>query len=161
MDISTITAAIGAASAAVGLVDKIADQVKRFLCDQPETGVPDVHRQHIEGSGSEIVAQSPVQGTQTITADDFKKLPPDQLKHISVLEKSMQNYYDLWAAVYPQRNASADPIVNAKVNQQLKQIVSDMSDDFNGILSFLESCGLRLDDHYMAIRQLVSQAKQS
>jgi len=78
----------------------------------------------------------------------LQKLPEPMLKHIMVLEKSMQNHYDLWAAVYPQRNASPDPIVNAKVDQQLKSIVSAMKDDLIGILSFLQSCGIHLDDHY-------------
>lgn len=159
IDIPTITAAIGAASAAVGLIDKMADQLESFLTGRQQPSVPNEHRMKIEAVGTDIVAREHGHVLKTITAKDLAKLPSEQLRHISVLEKSMENHYELWAAVYPQRNASVDPIVNAKVNQQLKQIVSNMSDDLDGILSFLESCGMYLDDHYLNIRHLVTHAK--
>ena len=159
MDIATITAAISAAAAGVGLIDKIADQLERFLTDKPDPAVPEEHRLRIEGSDSEIVARSHGQVVQRIAAEDLERLPEQQLRHITVLEKSMENHYALWVAVYPQRNASPDPVVNAKVEQQLKGIVSDMADDLNGILSFLESCGLYLDDHYLHIRHLVTRVE--
>lgn len=160
IDIPTITAAIGAATAAVGLIDKIADQLESFLTGNSQPATPEEFKQKIEASGSEIVAKNNHgQIVQRITADDLAKLPPSQLQYISVLAKAMENHFAIWAAVYPQRKASVDDVVNAKVNQQLKQIVSDMSDDLNGILSFLEFCGMYLDDHYVHIRHLVNQAK--
>jgi len=159
VDIAAITAAISATTAAIGLIDKIAGQVRLFLTGKPEPSILKEHRQKIEASGSEIVAKDHGKVVQTITANDLAMLPPNQLRHISVLEESMENHYALWAAVYPQRNASTDLLSNAKVDQQLKQIVSNMSDDLNGILSFLESCGMYLDDHYLDFRDLVSKAK--
>lgn len=157
MDPGTITAAIGAASAAVGLIDKIADQVERFLTDKPDPEIPKEHRMKIEARGSELVAREHGE-EQVITADDFAKLPEEDLEYIKVLEVSMKNHFTLWSKVYPQRNVSADPLVNAKVDQQLQGLVSEMRDDLNGVLKFLESLGLSLDDHYMRIRHLVDQS---
>ena len=40
VDIATITAAIGAATLAVGLIDKISDQVTRFITNETELNRP-------------------------------------------------------------------------------------------------------------------------
>ncbi len=158
VDLTTISAAIAAAASAVGLFDKIADQVERVLTNRSEPSVPKEHRMQVQGTGTEIVSKSYGQVIQTITAQDLAKLPEAQLQHITVLEKSMQNHYEVWAQVYPQLALMADPVSQARVNQQLKGIVVGMKGDLDGILSFLESCGLHLDDHYMHIRHLVNQA---
>jgi hypothetical protein len=47
--------------------------------------------------------------------------------------------------------------LNALCPQQLGQVVKDMKMDLEGILGFIESCGMYLDDHYQHIRHLVSQ----
>jgi hypothetical protein len=152
-----IPAVINAIASGIGLIDKIYDQVVGFLSREKRPAVPEEHKLKIEERDSEVVASYHGQVVKTITAADLQRLPEPMLRHIMVLEKSMQNHYDLWAAVYPQRDASPDPLVNAKVDQQLKGIVSAMKDDLFGILSFLESCGIRLDDHYVHIRHLVGQ----
>ena len=151
----SIPAVISAVISGIGLIDKISDQLEEFLEGRKKPAVPKKHRLKIEGSDSEIVARSHGQVVQRIAAEDLKNLPEPLLRHVMVLEKAMQSHYDLWAAVYPQRKASPDPLVNARVDQQLKSIVSDMKDELTGILSFLESCGLGLDDHYLNVRHLV------
>jgi hypothetical protein len=55
IDIATINATIGAATSAIGLFDKIADQIERFVTKQPEPNVPKEHRRKIEKSGNDIV----------------------------------------------------------------------------------------------------------
>lgn len=157
VDIATITAAISAATSAVGLFDKMADQIERFITKKPEPGVPKEHRLKIERSGTDIVASSHGQVVQRITAQDLEKLPASQLKHINVLEQSMENHYAVWSQVYPQLALMDSPIQKAKVEQQLRGIVGGMKGDLEGILSFLESCGVHLDDHYMHVRHLVAQ----
>jgi hypothetical protein len=157
VDIVTITAALAAAASAVGLFDKIADQVERFITKQPELSVPPEHRMKIEGLGDKIVASVHGQQVWTITGADLEKLPAEQLRHITVFEKSMQNHYSVWESVYPQLAILDSPVQKARVEQQLGQVVKDMKQDLEGILSFIESCGMYLDDHYMQIRHLVSQ----
>jgi len=156
VDIATVTAAISAATGAVGLFDKIADQVQRFITKQPAPDVPREHRMRIEESGGDIVSRTRGGAElQRITAGDLQRLPEAQLRHITVLEKSMENHYRIWEKVYPDLATLDSPVQKARIEQQLEGIVRNMGKDLDGILSFLESCGLHLDDHYMHIRHLV------
>jgi len=156
MDPVTITAAITAASAGVDLINKIADKVIPFITgSQP---LNKEHRMSIEGDGDKIVAKEHGREVKVITGEDLKNLPIDMLEHIQVYEKAARNNYELWKAVYPQRNASTDPIVNAKVDQQLRGIVANMKNDLDGILRFLENAGIQLDDHYAKFRDAIQQS---
>ena len=156
IDLATITAAIAAATSAVGLIDKIGDQIDRFINRQPEPDVPVEHSYKIEKEGDAIVSNLGGQRKQKITAQDLQNLPLGTLKHIQVLEKSMNNHYNIWAAVYPTLALTVDPIAKAKIEQQLRDIIADMKGDLEAILDFLEKdCRLELDDHYLGIRNLV------
>src|SRR5690349_11256565 len=103
-------AAITAATSAVGLVDKIWDEVERFTSKHSETDIPREHRQKIQKEGDAIVSRIHGQIYQTITAQDLEKLPDATLRHIKVLEQSMENHYAVWASVYPQIALAIDPI---------------------------------------------------
>ena len=152
---TNIPAVASAIGNGIELVDKLYDQVTSFISKrkvQKSSG----HSLTIKSNGSGISAIEHGKVVKTITGTDLEKLPDAERKHILVYEKSLQNHYDLWAQVYPYRDASADPIVNAKVNQQLKEIIIAMKGDLNGILGFLESMGIYLDDHYLMFRDLVS-----
>jgi hypothetical protein len=158
IDIATVTTAIGAASSAVALIDKIYDQVDRFLTGRPDPVIPKEHRQKIEKEGDTLVSKKPDGSVcQRITADDMKKLPESSLRHIKVLEQSMENHYSIWARVYSQLPLAVDPIKKAQTEQQLHGIINDMKSDLDGILQFLLDSGMHLDDHYMHIRSLVKQ----
>lgn len=151
-----IAAVVSAATSAMSLFDKIADQVERFLTKSPKPAVPKEHRMIIVKEGDSIVSREHGQVVGAITGEDLKKLPEFKARHIAVLEKSMERHYSIWESVYPQLALIDSPIQKAKVERQLEGIIRDMKGDLEGILSFLESCGLRLDDHYMHIRHLVS-----
>ena len=155
-DLATVTAAIGAATSGVGLIDKIWDQIDRFLEGRSATSLPKEHRQKIEREGDAIVSKKP-DGTvcQRITAEDLKSLPESTLRHVKVLEQSMENHYSIWATVYPQLALATDLITKAQNEQRLKSIIVDMKSDFDGILQFLLDSGLHLDDHYMHIRNVI------
>jgi hypothetical protein len=152
------TSAISAVASAVGLIDKIADQIDRFMTNSPKPAVPKEHRLKIEKEGDAIVSKSHGQELQRLTAQDLQRLPEATLRHIKVLEQAMENHYSIWAAVYPQLPLASDPIAKAKTEQQLKGIVAGMKNDLDGVLRFLEDSGLHLDDHYMHIRAVVSSA---
>lgn len=156
VDIATVTAALAAASSAIGLFDKIADQVERFITKEPEPSTPPEHRMKIEGSGDKIVATDHSREVWVITGADLEKLPAEQLRHITVYENSMQKHYGVWASVYPTLATLDSPVQKARVEQQLGQVIKDMKKDLEGILGFIESSGMYLDDHYMHIRDLVS-----
>lgn len=158
VDLATITAAISAAASGVGLIDKIADQIDRFMTKTPEPAVPNEHRLKIEKEGDAIVSKYDGQELKRITAQDLQKLSEATLRHIKVFEQSMENHYSIWAAAYPQLALAVDPIAKAKTEQQLRGIVAGMKGDLEGILRFLEDSGLHLDDHYMHIRDVVRSA---
>ncbi len=158
VDLATITTAIAAATSGVGLIDKIADQVDRFLTKRPEPAVPKEHRMQITKEGDAIVSKYHGQEYQRITAQDLQKLPEATLRHVKVLEQSMENHYSIWASVYPQLAIAVDPIAKARTEQQLKAVIVGMKGELDGILSFLEQAGLHLDDHYIHVRDVVRSA---
>jgi hypothetical protein len=158
MDPATITAAISAATGAIGLFDKIADQIERFLTKKPAPDVPKEHRLMFERSGDSIVAKSRGNVLKTITADDLQKLPESQLRHIKVFEQAMENHYSIWESVYPKLSLEVDPIRKAQIEKQLQENIANMKNDLNGVCKFLEDCGFYLDDHYLHIKHLVNQA---
>jgi hypothetical protein len=154
-----MSAAIGAASAGIGLIDKLADQVSRFLNNPKAAPIgPREHQVKIEREGDAIVQKHNGVEYQRITASDLQKLPEADLRHIKVLEQSMENHYAIWAQVYPQLELSVDEIAKAKTRLQLKGIVVAMKEDLVGILDFLAQAGLDLDDHYVHIRAIVKDA---
>jgi len=155
VDFETITAAIGAATAGIKLIDKIGDQVTRFLNNKEAPTVPVEHGVKIEREGDAIVQKEHGVEYQRITASDLQKLPKGDLRHIKVLEQSMENHYAIWASVYPQLALETNPIAKEKINLQLKTIIAAMKADLIGILDFLSQAGLVLDDHYRYIRDVV------
>ena len=146
---------ISAATAAVTLFDKIADQVERFISKRPEPAVPPEHRMSIRQAEGDLIATEHGTETQRITRDDLAKLPKPLRDHVFVLENSMQNHYMVWSAAYPQLALLDSPVQKAKVEAQLGDVIRSMKSDLDGILAFLESAGFYLDDHYLHIRQLV------
>ncbi len=147
-----IPALIATAASAVGLFDKIADQVERFIRKKDPPVVPPEYRMKIEKEGDALVSKNQGVVMQRITFADFEKLPDDVLLHIKTLERSMQNYYAIWSAVYPTLSLEIDPVKKVKIELSLRQEVLSMKNDLERILKFLEDCGFWLDDHYLGIR---------
>ena len=52
------------------------------------------------------------------------------------------------------RNSSPDELKNAQTDEQIRGLILNMKSDLVGIVSFLDSIGVRLDDHYMMVRHL-------
>jgi len=161
MDPATLTAILGAATAAIGLFDRIADQVERFLTKREEPAVPPQHRLRFEKQGDAMVAVSDGNVIQTISAKDLGTLPENQLRHVKVLEESMENHYAVWCAVYPTLALEVDPIREAKIRRQLEAVIGEMKKDLEDLLGFLEACGFALDDHYQHIREVIRSAGTS
>lgn len=154
MDVETVTQVIGAVGAAVGVVDKIAGQVRKFLEKRPDSEPEAPPSSEIKVVNQSLVVKAQGKTIQTITAAELTKLPQQQLQYVKALEAAMDNHFAVWTAVYPEL-ALKSGIERAKLNQELKQVLVAMKSDLEGVLSFLETCGVRLDDHYLHIRQLV------
>jgi hypothetical protein len=159
MDPAAVMTVVQATSAAVDLFDKIASQIKAFVHKQPEKVVAEGEerwRHKIKQEGKDLVVRVQGRAVQTITAEELQVLPQGHLTLIQTYEESMQRNYRLWQAVYKKRDASPDALVNAQTDEQLTDLIRKMKRDLNGILEFLQSIGLDLDDHYMEIRHLVN-----
>jgi hypothetical protein len=155
MDIATATGVITTATAAVNLFDKVADQLVRFIRKEPTPpGPPKEHQFKIDGAGSELKVEAHGQTIQVLRGEDLKNLPEDYYRHITTLEASVRRYYDVWEQVYPHRD-DGDLVTNAKINNQLRDLALKMKDDLAGIIDFLQSIGVQLDDHYMIYRDVI------
>ncbi len=149
LDLATATAVIAGAGSAVGLFDKVADQVVRFIRKTPEPpGPPKEFQLKVTGKGSKLKVESLTVALFTFFAEDLEHLPPDYYGHIQTLEASVQTILRRLEQVYPHRD-DGDLITNAKLNNQSRDLSLKMKDDLAGIVDFLQSIGVHLDDHYM------------
>jgi hypothetical protein len=158
-----IAAIVTATKGALDLFDRMAGQVRAVLTGQPKEaeGDEDRWRYKISGEDKGLVVRQDAQTVQTITGKELsERLEPTDLALVRTYESKMEAYFKLWRAVYQQKDASQDPLVNAKTDTQLKDLILKMRGELLGILDFLEKTGVHLDDHYMHIRHLVTQAEQ-
>jgi hypothetical protein len=153
----TASATILVAISALGYLDKLYDPVYLFInkradpFDQPE------HRFKIEGDSQKIVVKLWGKKIQTITARDLKKLCSVHYEYIKTLEQSMKGHYESWQRIYPKRNSSPDKLKNEETDKEIGRLILNMEEDLIGIITFLQSIGLHLDDHYMNIRHLIGR----
>jgi hypothetical protein len=157
-DLAMISAAISAATSAIGLFDKMADEIERFMTKRPEPKKPVEHRFKVEGEPSAIVTKRDGQMLQRVTAAELGRLPDDALRHITVLEQSMNNHYAIWESLYPQLALLTVGVEKTRIELQLRQVIQSMKGDLDGILTFLRDSGLQLDDHYLHIRNVIASA---
>ena len=157
-----VAAIVAATKGAVDLFDKFGGQLMSFLRKGPKDPPGDEYRWKIKigTEGNNIVVKREAHTVQTITHDQLaSKLHPSDLELVKTYEKKMKEYFTLWVTVYDAKDSSADPLVNAKTDAQLQNLVLKMRSELLGILSFLEQTGVQLDDHYLNIRQLVQSAQ--
>lgn len=155
MDLVTAGAVITTATAAVNLFDKVAGQVVRFISRTSEPpGPPKEFNFQVGGSGNELEVRTHGRVIQVIRVEELKNLPADFLEHIQTYERAVKRNYDIWKQVYPHRD-DGSLIENAKINNQLNDLALRMKDDLTGIIDFLQSIGVQLDDHYLIYRDVI------
>ncbi len=154
--ITTLTAV----SAALGLVDKIANQLDSLIFSRTEKESVE-HSVTTELLQREIIVARHGTSIRKITSDDIENLSEADRKMIEMYEKSMRDTFDIWQAVYPQRNSSADPVVNAKIKKQLSELAKSFCADLGHIFEYLGSIGLELEDHYSDVSYACSQAENA
>jgi len=157
-----IAALVTATKGAVELFDRMAGQVKTVLEKRPREaeGEEDRWRYRITGQDGDIVVKQNNRTIQTLTHEELaKKLSEHDLRLVITLEEKMNEYYRLWRAVYGKKDSSQDPLVNAQTDLQLEQLIKRMRNELVGILSFLQTIGVHLDDHYMHVRYLIQEVK--
>lgn len=157
-----IAALVTATKGAVDLFDKFGSQIKSVLLNHSKAAEGEDERWKIKigTEGDNIVVKEQTRTVQTITGDALgKKLNPRDLQLVQAYEQKMDEYFDQWRVVYAEKDSSADPLVNAKTDMQLKRLIKKMQGELLGILGFLQGIGVQLDDHYAHIRGLVADVK--
>ena len=106
--------------------------------------------------GAELVRWRHDHEEARITGADLERaLTPDQLDHITVLERSMWVNKIVWNRAYP--NRVLDPNERAIADEALRAIGEDLA----GVVNVLDEAGLELDDHYLEIRRITGPRSRS
>ena len=152
---------IGAISTVLNITDQISNQLDRFKNNTPEPDQEPAHRVIATRERPDtIIVRDSGDEVERITADDLAQLDEASQGLIKAFEESMQKNYQLWIMVYPKRDQSPDPMVNAQVNQQLKETAKRMCSELGRILGYLDSIGKHLEDHYGEVRYVCSELEQ-
>ncbi len=147
------TTLIGAVSTVLNIVDQVSNQLDRFKDQEPEPAVEPKHAIVATRERPDtIIVREHEREVERITAADLERLDEASQGLITAFQASMESNYQIWITVYPKRNQSADPMVNAQVNQQLKETAKSMCSDLDRILRYLDSIGKHLQDHYSHVR---------
>jgi hypothetical protein len=158
-----IAALIAATKGTIDIFDKISGQIKGVIlkrAPEPE-GADDRWRYKISTENSNIVVTQDRHVVQTITGEQLeRRLGNNELTLVKTFQDKMNSYYRLWTAIYKAKDASQDPTVNFKTEEQLRDLVIKMKGELVGIIDFLETIGVRLDDHYLEIRYIVGTLDQ-
>jgi len=100
---------------------------------------------------------SPSGPRQVITAADFERLDPSALKLIRAYERTMKTLFERWTELKPKRFAE-DPEIRREAREVADEVRRDLCDELNGLLGFIESMHMSLDDHYHHVRHICRQA---
>lgn len=143
------------------LIDKLWDPVGRLirrLPDSTKRSEPSIVAKTEQDSLGQPVIVIRERGVEfaTITAADLKSLDNNQRKLIKALEDDMQDAFDLWTTLYPQREASTDALVNAKVQKQLDRLAQRICQNLDRIFNVLLAMNKVLADHYTEFRSICS-----
>jgi hypothetical protein len=157
IDNSLAIETIAAVSSAIHLVDGMSREFEQFSTNAPPQ-IPKEYGYQISGTANHESLVTTIQGQelQRVTYNELAtKLTSEDLDHIRTLETSMNNYYQQWKGLYPTLALETDPKAKDQKERQIDSlIVSGMGRDLGRIISFIERCGLSLDDHYVRVRDL-------
>jgi hypothetical protein len=163
VDLVEATAMLGLAEAklavdvlggAIGLFDKLYPRLTRILTGAEPTKEPSIR---IEKHGEKLVAKKDGAVRDTVTYQQLmQRLTPDDVRYIQMYESSIRNYEAQIEQVYPQL-AFLGPIEKAQTEARLKQMVQAIRKDLLGILGYVQTIGLDLDDHYSRTRDLIAR----
>jgi len=147
--------ALGAIGAILKIIDSVTGQWDRYFKKKTEAETAAAHRVTTEQvAPGTIVIRDRGRDVETITAADLATLDPNSRALIKALEDSMQRHFEIWTAVYPTRDSSPDPVVNAQIDRRLKDIAMTMCQDLGKIFGYLDSIHKYLEDHYENVRFL-------
>jgi hypothetical protein len=134
-------------------VDAVEPEMRAVASGQPQAA-PSNYGVVIRREGDNLVA---FQRMQTIRGEDIDKLPEEQKDVIRTYEASMDRFRSAWKTLYAQRASAATDHDRDQIDAKLRELVRAMKKDLEGVLDFITTQGMYLDDHYRGVRGLVEQ----
>src|SRR5262249_50491657 len=121
--------------------------------DENDRRRPEDFGMRYRSDGEDLVARWRNGGeAQRVTREQLDaKLKPDLLHHVEVLERAMEINKAIWDNRHPRR------VLEPQSKQVAEEAARAMAEDLAGVLDTVEAAGMWLDDHYIAIRQIVGQ----
>jgi len=138
------------------IIDEFEPQMNAFVADVPEPEAPVVHSWRAEQVETSIRLVEPSGTRELITAKDFEKLDADSQKLIRAYERTMKDLFERWTELKPRRVAQ-DSETRREARELSDEVRRELCQELNGLLGFIESMGMQLQDHYAHARYVCSQ----
>lgn len=143
---------ITAMAHSVRVIDELKPEIEAVVAGKIQAEVNQHFGIVVRKEGNDLVAY---QRMQVISGEQLKKLPPDQQEVVRTYEASMERFQDKWKKLYPKRSKAATDQDRSEIDRQLAELTREMAKELHGVLDFLASQGMMLEDHYRAVRGLV------
>lgn len=144
---------INAVGNAFRIIDDFGPQVKAFVAGSPEPEVAVVHSWRAEQVETSIRLIEPGGARELITATDRERLDADAQKLIRAYERTMKDLFERWTELKPKRVAQ-DPETRREARELSDEVRRELCQELNGLLGFIESMGMSLQDHYAHVRHI-------
>lgn len=131
-------------AAALSIVDIITNQLRHFSGRRVNENRPHSVRAHKVGDELHIERNGRVE--QKLTRAEVDQLPQSDRELIETYEKSMEDTFKEWKALYPRRETDSE------IDVKLRQLAKKFCADLQHIFQFLGSMGYQLQDHYADIQ---------
>ena len=130
--------------------DQISDEIEAAIENEP-VDPTHVHRFLIRRMGNDVVAYERM---RVLKPEELEQLPEDQRDLVRTYEKSMIKLSKEWKKIKLQDGATSP--LEPEVRHQQLDLLRTMKGDLVGVLDFLQTQGIYLDDHYAKVRHLVA-----
>jgi hypothetical protein len=147
---------INAIGNAFRIIDDFEPQVSAFIQGAPEPEQPTVHSVRAEQVHESIHLIDPGGTRVLITVGDFERLDANAQKLIRAYERTMKELFERWTELKPKRIAQ-DQETRREARAESDDIRRELCGELNGLLGFIESMGMSLQDHYAHVRYICAQ----
>lgn len=142
---------------ALRLIDAFEPEVSAFVAGKPEPSKPVRHALYAEQISDRIDLVDPNGSRKFITAEDLVRLDRDAQKLIRAYERTMKELFERWTELKPKRIAK-DPDICREAREESDFVRMELCSELNGLLGFIESMDMYLQDHYVHVRYICSQS---
>lgn len=158
LSVEEITTFITAANSAIEVVSKLAgkvtdlfgtkdgDVIQHTESDASSTANIPIH---LDNSGNENIAITLGGETTFVPRKSFsRQLWPNDVKLLNALDKKLQRLYVTLLEAMPSDGQSADPVINARVKTQIREISVEIKQCTTQLRTFLDKIGIEIPPGY-------------